>query len=183
MTKDVTDMPPVHTKTSHFCRQISKTVGIKNGTLTGTFWQRHCVNTRKWCKQNIFWRFWNENDRFLGCRYISLTSKSYKEFLTVKFPSLSNCSGIVWTLAQILLPSHFSSFSKCAGIVWTQSKDFDQIFLPFTLYAHGHTCQIWSQKLGQFFRNKMLKFGILLYNKHQKHWSVDYGLINAKKSS
>ena len=28
----------------------------------------------------------------------------------VKFPSLSNCSGIMWTLAQNLLPSQFSSF-------------------------------------------------------------------------
>ena len=43
-----------------------------------------------------------------------------------------------------------------------------KFFLPFTLYVHGHTCQILSQKLGQFFRNEMLKFGILLDNKHQK---------------
>ena len=31
-------------------------------------------------------------------------------------------AGIVWMLAQILLPSHFSLFSKSASIVWTQSS-------------------------------------------------------------
>ena len=34
--KNVTDRPPVHTKTAHFCWQILKTVGFGYGTLTGT---------------------------------------------------------------------------------------------------------------------------------------------------
>ena len=35
--KNVMDRPPVHTKTAHFCWQISKMVDFRNGTLTGTF--------------------------------------------------------------------------------------------------------------------------------------------------
>ena len=34
-------------------------------------------------------------------------------------------------------------------------------FSPNTEHAHGHTYQILSQKLGQFFHNKILKFGSL----------------------
>ena len=39
------DRPVVDTKTAHFFRQILKTVDFENGTLTGTFWKRHRVNT------------------------------------------------------------------------------------------------------------------------------------------
>ena len=45
--KNVTDGPPVHTKAGHLYRQILKAVDFENGTLTGTFWKRHQVNTRK----------------------------------------------------------------------------------------------------------------------------------------
>ena len=45
--KNVTDRPPVHTKTAHFCRQISKTVDFENGTLTGLNLKQHRVNTRE----------------------------------------------------------------------------------------------------------------------------------------
>ena len=86
--KNVTDRPPVHTKTAHFCRQISKTVDFENGTLTGTFWKRHRVNTQKMIKKNIFQCFWNETDRFLECRYISLASKSCNELFTCKFSTV-----------------------------------------------------------------------------------------------
>ena len=82
-----TDRPPVHTKTAHFCRQILKTVDFENRSLTSTFWKWHRVKTWKW-KQNIFRRFWNQTGRFLGCRYISLTSKSCNEFFTVEFPTV-----------------------------------------------------------------------------------------------
>ena len=98
-----------------FCRQILKTVDFENGTLTG-------INLKQHRKQIIFQRFWIETGRFLVCRYISSASKSRNEFLLSIFLPFSNCAGIVWTLAQILQPSHFSPFSKCAGIVWTQSK-------------------------------------------------------------
>ena len=79
---------PFTRKRHIFCRQILKTVDFENRTLTGTFWKRHRVNTRKWCKQNIFRCFWNENGRFLECRFISLASKSYKEFYSVIFPTV-----------------------------------------------------------------------------------------------
>ena len=120
--KNSTDRPSVHTKTAHFCRQILKTVDFEDGTLTGKFRKRHRVNIWKWRKQNIFSRFWNDTDRFLGCRYTSLASKPCNEFSLSNFLPFSNCSGIVWTLAQTLQPSHFSPFSICAGIVWTLSK-------------------------------------------------------------
>ena len=95
---------------------------FENGTLTDTFWKQHRVNTWKLWKQSTSRHFWNETDPLLGCRQVSLASKRCNEFLPSKFLPFSNCSGIVWTLAQILQPSHFSPFSKCAGIVWTQSK-------------------------------------------------------------
>ena len=86
--KNMTDRPPVHTKTAHFCRQIYKTVDFEIGTLTGTFWKRHRVSTQKLIKKNIFQCFCNETDRFLECRCISLGSKSYDEFFTVRFPTV-----------------------------------------------------------------------------------------------
>ena len=33
-----------------FCRQILKTADFENGTLIGTFWKRHRVNTLNWWK-------------------------------------------------------------------------------------------------------------------------------------
>ena len=38
-------------------------------------------------------------------------------------------------------------------------------------------------KLGQFFLNKMVKFGSLLNNKHLKNWSVDYELLKCARIS
>ena len=35
--ENVADGPPFDTKTTHFCRQILKTIDFENGTLTGTF--------------------------------------------------------------------------------------------------------------------------------------------------
>ena len=32
--------------------------------------------------------FWNETDRFLECRYISLASKSCNDFFTIRFPTV-----------------------------------------------------------------------------------------------
>ena len=32
--KNVTDRPPVHTKTAHFCRQVLKTVDFENGIMS-----------------------------------------------------------------------------------------------------------------------------------------------------
>ena len=39
-------------------------------------------------KKNIFQCFWNETDRFLDRRYISLAPKSCNEFFTVRFPTV-----------------------------------------------------------------------------------------------
>ena len=100
-------------------RHILKTVDFENWTLTGRFWKRHRVNTWKWWKKNIFRRF--------GVHFIWHQSLA-KSFLLPNFPPFPNCSGIVWTLAQILLPYHFSPFSKFAGIVWTHSKKKGAIF-------------------------------------------------------
>ena len=86
--KNVTDRPPVHTKTAHFCRQISKTVDFENGTLTG-------INLKQHRKQIIFQRFWIETGRFLVCRYFSSASKSRNEILLSIFLPFSNCAGIV----------------------------------------------------------------------------------------
>ena len=36
-------------------------------------------------EDNIFRRFWNKIDPFLGCKYTSLALKSCNEFFTVKF--------------------------------------------------------------------------------------------------
>ena len=79
--ENVMDRPPIHTKTAHVLLAEFGAVDFENGTLTGAFLKQHRVNTRKWCKQNISRRCWDETDRFLGCRYISLASKSCNEFL------------------------------------------------------------------------------------------------------
>ena len=73
--ENVADRPPVHTKMAIFCRQILKKVDFE--TSSCEHW--------KMMKQNIFQRFLNETYRFLGCRYISLASKSWNEFFTVIF--------------------------------------------------------------------------------------------------
>ena len=39
--------PPVHTKTAHFCRQISKAVDFENGALNRQIWIGHRVNIQK----------------------------------------------------------------------------------------------------------------------------------------
>ena len=44
--ENVTDRPPVHTKTAQFCQQRLKTVDFENGTVTGSFRKRYRVNTR-----------------------------------------------------------------------------------------------------------------------------------------
>ena len=79
---------PFARKRHIFCRQISKTVDFENGALTGINLKKHRVNTRQWWKQNIFRRFWIETGRFLGCRHISLASKSCNESFSVKFPTV-----------------------------------------------------------------------------------------------
>ena len=47
--KNVTDRPPVHTKTALFCRQILKTVDFKNETITSTLWKQH----RGWLRKAV----------------------------------------------------------------------------------------------------------------------------------
>ena len=47
-----------------------------------------------------------------------MASKSCKEFLSVKFPTVFK----LFRLAQVLVPLHFSPFSKCASMVLTQSE-------------------------------------------------------------
>ena len=82
---------PFTRKRHIFCRQILKTVDFENGTLTGTFWKRHRVNTWKRWKRNIFRRFQNEADRFLRSRYISFASNSWgdcNKLVNVKFPTV-----------------------------------------------------------------------------------------------
>ena len=86
--KDVTDRLRVHTKTAHFLPADLDNGRFEIGTLTGTFWKRHRVSTQKIIKKNISQCFWNETDRFLECRYISLASKSCNEFFTVRFPTV-----------------------------------------------------------------------------------------------
>ena len=78
----MTDRPPVH-----ICPHILKTVEFENVALTGTFWTQHCVNTKK-NENRTFFDVLNENDKFLGCRYISFASKSCNEFSTVKFSTV-----------------------------------------------------------------------------------------------
>ena len=75
---------------------MSKTVDFEKGAPTSTFWKWHHVNTWKWWKQKICPCFSNETDRFLGCRDISLVSKSCNEFLQSNYLPFSNCVGIVW---------------------------------------------------------------------------------------
>ena len=103
----MTDRPPVHTKTAHFCRQILKTIDFGIGALTGTFWKRYRVSTQKMIKKNIFQCFRNETDRFLECRYISLASKYCNEYFTVRFPT-----------AFKLLRYHVSASSNLATVTF-----------------------------------------------------------------
>ena len=50
--KNVTDRPPVHTKTAHF-----ETGRFWKWTSNQYIWKQHCVNTRKWWKRNSFSTF------------------------------------------------------------------------------------------------------------------------------
>ena len=70
--RNVTDRPPVHTKTAHFLPADFENGRFENGTLTGTFWKRHRANTLK-----FFW-----------FRHTSFASKSCNELFTGKFPTV-----------------------------------------------------------------------------------------------
>ena len=45
-----------------------------------------CEHSKMVKREHFSTLFWSESDGFLGCRYISLASKSSNEFFTVKFP-------------------------------------------------------------------------------------------------
>ena len=68
-------------------------------------------------KKNSFRCFWNETDRFLECRYISLASKSCNEFFTVKFPTVFKFFRYRVNASSNFATVTFFTFSKCAGIV------------------------------------------------------------------
>ena len=115
-----------------FCGQILKTVHFETGTLIGKSWKRHCVNTWKRGKQKIFRRFWNETGQFLGCRYTSLASKSYNEFLPSKIPTVFRLFRYQVNASSNFAAITFSPFSKCASIMWTQSYSYYSFCLCHT---------------------------------------------------
>ena len=64
-------------------------------------------------KTENFRRFWNEIDRFLGCRYISLASRSWSEFITAKFPVLKFFRHRVDASSNFATVKIFTVFKMC----------------------------------------------------------------------
>ena len=143
MVKNVTDRPPVHMKTAHFLP-----ADFENGRFRKRNSNRHIFEMAsckhlKMTKTEHFSRFWNDTDQFLGCLHTYLALKSCNEFLLSNFLPFSNCSGIVWTLTQVLQPSHFSLFSIRAVIVWTQSYSLAKIPSNITWQLFGSLIDKW----------------------------------------
>ena len=125
---------PFTRKRRILCHEILKTVDFE----TGRFWKRNsskrhnlktasCEHSKK-VKAEHFLPLSNQVERFFRRRYISFALNSWgdcNEFVTSKFVSFSNCAGIVWTLAQILLLSHFARFqnlpASCERSLWWEN--------------------------------------------------------------
>ena len=67
--------------------------------------------------RTFFRRLWNETDRFLGCRYTSLISKSCNEFFTVKFPTVFKLFQHRVNASSNFATVTFFTVSNCAGIM------------------------------------------------------------------